>query len=166
MRRDDTGWWQGEIGGVLGWLPSNFCRETTGQSVFGCFLLGNILRFVLLELGNVTYHLVLGFCFVSFLVFADEEFELYCSQCGIEPYVEEEKPVVVQKPEPPKVTIHFVFDFDDSFDFGFGRLPKRKLLQLLLRKQMQVQVQMQMRKLLCQIRRIRCRWELRTVPTS
>ncbi len=60
MRRDDTGWWQGEINGVLGWVPSNFCREST-----------------------------------------DDEFESYCAQCGIEPYVEEEKPPA--KPEPPKV---------------------------------------------------------------
>ena len=28
MKRDDTGWWQGDIGGQIGWFPSNFIRET------------------------------------------------------------------------------------------------------------------------------------------
>jgi hypothetical protein len=59
MRRDDTGWWQGDISGTVGWLPSNFVRETS-----------------------------------------DEEFEQYCAQWGIEPYIEEEKPVVAAAPQP------------------------------------------------------------------
>lgn len=29
LKKDESGWYQGDIGGTIGWFPSNYVRETT-----------------------------------------------------------------------------------------------------------------------------------------
>lgn len=36
IRRDDGGWWEGELGGRRGLFPDNFVRVSNGSHTLGC----------------------------------------------------------------------------------------------------------------------------------